>query len=117
MVITPQLERFSKEMRQKLSLHFDILSDRQNHVADQFGLTFPLSEELKGVYQKFGLDLARFNGDGSWTLPIPARYIIDQHSTIRSAAVDPDYTIRPEPDDTVKALRELTAVSQRAQPA
>lgn len=108
-VITPQLEPFSKDMRQKLKLNFDILTDRHNHVASQFGLTFALSEELKGVYQKFGLDLARFNGDDSWTLAMPARFIIDEQSTIRSAEFDPDYTIRPEPDETVKALKDLKA--------
>ena len=113
-VITPQLEAFSKDMRQKLKLGFDILSDRRNQVASQFGLTFSLPEDLKGVYQKFGIDLARFNGDDSWTLPMPARFIVDQQSTIRSVAVDPDYTIRPEPDDTVKFLRELTALPQSA---
>lgn len=99
-------------MRQKLRLDFDILFDRGNRVASQFGLTFSLPEELKGVYQKFGLDLARFNGDSSWTLPLPARFIIDRQSIVRSVAVDPDYTIRPEPDDTVKGLQELEPMAE-----
>lgn len=106
-VITPQLETFSQDMHRKLKLNFDILSDRENRVASQFGLTFSLPEDLKGVYQKFGIDLAKFDGDNSWTLPIPARFIVDRQAVIRSAAVDPDYTVRPEPEDTVKSLREL----------
>jgi peroxiredoxin len=53
---------------------------------------------------KLGVDLEKFNGDNSWTLPMPARYIIDQHSTIRAADVNPDYTVRPEPEETVKVL-------------
>jgi len=113
-VITPQLEAFSKDMRQKLKLGFDILSDRRNQVASQFGLTFSLPEDLKGVYQKFGIDLARFNGDDSWTLPMPARFIVDQQSRIRAAAADPDYTVRPEPDNTVALLREVAAASHAA---
>jgi len=96
-------------MRGKLNLSFDILSDRGNQVASQFGLSFALPEDLKAVYKKFGLDLAHFNGDDSWTLPIPARFIIDGHSIIRHVAADPDYTVRPEPEDTVRALRQLTA--------
>lgn len=99
-------------MHQKLKLGFDILSDRGNAVASQFGLTFALPEDLKSVYQKFGLDLERFNGDNSWTLPMPARFIVDRQSVIRSAAVDPDYTVRPEPDATVESLRELTSIPQ-----
>ncbi len=101
-------------MKQKLALSFDILSDRHNDVASQFGLTFALPEELKGVYRKFGIDLARFNGDNSWTLPMPGRLILDRQTTIRSAEADPDYTIRPEPDDTVKALQELAGLSHNA---
>ena len=114
MVIAPELEMFSKELQKKLKLDFDILYDQHNRVATQFSLTFALPEELKGVYQKFGLDLARFNGDDSWTLPMPARFIIDTQSVIRYAQADPDYTVRPEPEETVKILRELTAAVQKA---
>jgi peroxiredoxin len=110
--ITPQLEPFSKEMRQKLKLNFDVLTDRQNRVASQFGLAFALPQDLRSVYLKFGIDLTRFNGDDSWTLPMPARFVIDPNSTIRSAAADPDYTIRPEPSDTLEALRTLAASPQ-----
>jgi peroxiredoxin len=114
-VITPQLEAFSKDMRQKLKLDFDILTDRGNQVASQFGLKFSLPEDLKGVYQKFGLDLARFNGDDSWTLAMPARFIVDRQSQILSAAADPDYTVRPEPEDTVKSLRDLASAAGAGQ--
>lgn len=113
-VITPQLEQFSKDMRKKLKLDFDILSDRGNQTASQFGLTFVLPEELQGVYRKFGIDLARFDGDDSWALPMPARFIIDRQGTIRSVAADPDYTIRPEPDETVEILRKLASLSASA---
>jgi peroxiredoxin len=113
-VIAPELETFSKELQKKLKLDFDILYDQHNSVASQFSLTFALPEELKGVYQKFGLDLARFNGDDSWTLPMPARFIIDTQSVIRYAQADPDYTVRPEPEETVKSLREITAAAQKA---
>jgi hypothetical protein len=53
------------------------------------------------------IDLAEGNGDDSWTLPIPARYIIDRDGVIRYARTDPDHTRRPEPEETVEALREL----------
>jgi len=59
------------------------------------------------VYRTFPLDLEKFNGDASWTLPIPARFIIDREGIIRAAEADPDYTTRPEPDDTLRALRIL----------
>ncbi|MBW2239791.1 MAG: AhpC/TSA family protein, partial [Deltaproteobacteria bacterium] len=40
-------------------------------------------------------------------LPMPARYVIDQNSVVRSADVNPDYTVRPEPDETVEFLRKM----------
>lgn len=94
-------------MRKNLNLQFDLLSDRQLRVASQFGLTFSLPQNLREVYQKLGIDLPRFNGDDSWRLPMPARYIIDQQSIIRYVAANPDYTIRPEPQDTIDALQQL----------
>ncbi len=57
------------------------------------------------MYRGFGLDLEKANG--AWTLPMPARFVIDRSGVIRSADVDPDYTRRTEPAETVKVLRTL----------
>jgi len=62
---------------------------------------------LRGLYSKFGIDLERFNGDDSWTLPMPGRFILDQQGTILNAEVNPDYTIRPEPGNIIEILKEL----------
>ncbi len=59
------------------------------------------------MYTSFGIDLERFNSDGIWRLPMPARYVISQDAVIRSTDVNPDYTIRPEPDETVEFLRKM----------
>jgi peroxiredoxin len=40
-------------------------------------------------------------------LPIPARFVIDREGIVRVAESDPDYTTRPEPADTLEALRAL----------
>jgi hypothetical protein len=44
----------------------------------------------------------------AWTLPIPARFDIDLLGIIRAAESDPDYTTRPEPEDTLEAVRALS---------
>jgi alkyl hydroperoxide reductase subunit AhpC len=41
-------------------------------------------------------------------LPIPARYVVDKEGIIRTAEVNADYTIRSEPSETLRQLRELT---------
>jgi peroxiredoxin len=38
---------------------------------------------------------------------MPARYVIDKRGIIRAADVSADYTIRPEPSDTLNVLKTL----------
>ena len=40
---------------------------------------------------------------------MPARYMIDKEGIIRAGDVNADYTIRPEPSETVKTLEALKA--------
>jgi len=94
-------------MSQRHKLAFDILSDPGNRVASEFGLTFKLPEDLREIYGKFGIDLKKYDGDESWTLPMPARFVIDLSGAVRAVDVDPDYTLRPEPAETVRVLEGL----------
>jgi peroxiredoxin len=104
-VISPQLEKYSKQVSKKYNLTFPVLSDKENQVATSFGLTFELPMDLREIYSKFGIDLERFNGNTLWTLPMPGRFIIDKKGIIINAEADPDYTIRPEPKDILKILK------------
>ena len=106
-VISPQLPSFSKDMHTKQSLEFDILHDFGNQTIEMFGIMMRLPDELIAVYKKLGVDLVRFNGDNLWRLPVPARFIIDRGGIVRAVEADPDYTTRPEPDETLAALRAL----------
>ena len=105
--LTPNVERFVRQMVRKHQLTFPVLLDRGNGVAARFGLVYTLPPYLKELYLGFGNDLPRFNGDDSWTLPMPARFVIDRDGIIRSADVSPDYTVRSEPAKAVTAVREL----------
>lgn len=84
-----------------------MLRDRGNRVAAQYGLVYTLPDDLKQVYLAFGIDLEKANGDPSWTLPIPARFVIDIEGVVRAVDADPDYTRRPEPAETIAVLRSL----------
>lgn len=105
--ITPQLSEFSNTLIDDKSLGFDLLADHGNEFAAKLGLRFALPDDLKAIYQKFGLDLPKHNGESSWTLPMPARIVVDTEGIVRSVDVDPDYKIRPEPEVTLEAVRAL----------
>lgn len=93
---------------EKNNLHFEVLSDAGNAVARSFGLDFQVPEDLKRIYIEMKIDLPRYNGDDSWQLPMPARFIIDRGGIIRYADFDPDYTTRPDPEETLAVLREMS---------
>ena len=96
-------------MIKQKNLTFDLLGDPGNQVAKQYGLVFALPKDLKALYLQFGIDVAKHNGDDSWTLPMPGRFIIDQTGIVRYSEVDPDYTVRPEPEHTITALKKLSS--------
>jgi peroxiredoxin len=106
--ISPHLQSFNRELREEKKLTFEILSDPGNEVSQRYGLTYKLPEDLKEIYLKFNIDLEKYNGDDSWTLPLPARLIIDREGITRYAAVNADYTVRPEPEETLAALKNMT---------
>ena len=75
-----------------------------------FGLRFNLSDYLVELYKQLKNDLPTFNNDTSWTLPMPARYVIGQDGVILYSEVNPDYTRRPEPEDMIPFLQRTAAV-------
>jgi len=84
-----------------------VLSDPGNEYANTLGIRYSLPNYLVEVYEKFGIDLPTFNADLSWTLPLPARVVVDQAGNICFAEAAPDYTVRPEPQQTLEMLRNV----------
>lgn len=76
-------------------------------IAKSFGIAFALPDDLKGVYQSFGIDLPKNSGMTTWELPMPARFVIDPQGIVCAAEVDPDYTIRPEATATLATVKGL----------
>ena len=105
--ICPQRPEFLKQMRDKHGLDFEILRDAGNELAEKFGLRYGLPDYLQEIYLNFGLDLPRFNGDGSWTLPMPARYVVRESGEIFAADIGVDYRYRPDPEKTLEDLKKL----------
>ena len=105
--ITPQLAEHSRDMVRKYKLPFDMLSDPGNDYAAELGMRFRIAQKVVDIYMERGLDIPGTNGEDSWTLPMPARLVIDRAGVVRAADIDADYTRRPEPEKTLADLDAL----------
>ena len=105
--ISPQTPDNSLSTVEKNELTFEVLSDVGNRVAKQFNLVFTVPEELRPIYEGFGIDLPAHNGDDTFELPIAATYIIAPDGKVIHAFVDVDYTKRLDPEEIVTALKAI----------
>ena len=105
--ISPQTVHQSSLMADQHKLRFSLLNDAGNRVAERFGLRYRVPEYQQEIYRRVFINLPFVNGDDSWTLPIPATYILDRDHNIRYSAADPDYTSRPEPAGILQFLAQI----------
>ena len=105
--LTPELDRYTRLVHKKLNLSFDILTDLHLKTAEQFRLVYVLPDYLRDLYKSYGTTLDQFHDETEYRLPMAARYVIDTEGIIRAADVNADYTIRPEPSETVRQVRAL----------
>jgi peroxiredoxin len=103
--ISPETPDNSLTTQEKNELEFQVLSDRDNQVAREFGLVFRLPASLLPIYEDFGIDLIAHNGNNHFELPIPATYVVRQDGTVKYAFANVDYTKRAEPSEIVNALQ------------
>ncbi|MBZ5654662.1 MAG: AhpC/TSA family protein [Acidobacteriia bacterium] len=105
--ISPQTEKQAFFMHDQHKLAFPLLVDTHNEVARQFGLVYRASQEQEDLYRRTFVNLPLVNGDDSWTLPIPATYILDRDGTVLFVSANEDYTERPEPLEILSKLESI----------
>lgn len=114
--VTPQKPDKSRAQVEKDGYPFEILSDLDDRVMRAYNLYFEVPAELSEVYKKrLSLDLAEYNGEGRYVLPVPATFVIDRNGTIQAAFADVDYRQRVEPAVILAALEAIRA-KQRMTP-
>ncbi len=107
--LSPQLEPYASRWVTEDGIDFEVLLDLGNGVARDYGLVFRLPDDLQSLYRDgLKIDLARFNGDQSWELAIPATFVLSREGEIVFAEADPDYTTRPEPLEVLAAVRAVS---------
>ncbi len=114
--ISPQRPSYGRAVHRRAALEFHLLSDEGLKVAQAFGLAFTLPSYLEELYRSFGKTLDTFHGEPAYRLPLPARYVVDRQGQIRGADVNADYTVRPDPEETLAQLRGLSPNAERQPP-
>jgi peroxiredoxin len=105
--VSPQTPEYSKKTAEENEVDFQVLSDRGNRVARQFGIGIELPVNVRQVYDRLGHDVEGANGDDTYQLPLAATYVIDTKQRIRLAFLDADHTRRVDPEEIMEVLKEV----------
>ncbi len=106
---SPEIDEKSVEMGKDLELDFFVAHDENNELARTLGLTFKLDAKTIKRYRGYNINVADSNGTGTWELPVPATYVIDQDRTIRFVFDDEDYSKRANYKKVLKVVKEIVS--------
>jgi peroxiredoxin len=110
--ISPEKSDETLSTAEKNALTFHVLSDVGQKVGRAFGLVYEFTDELRSVYDGFGLDIPAKNGaPEEWALPVSATYVIGRDGTIIYANTEVDYRDRADPGDVLEALTRRAAAA------
>jgi peroxiredoxin len=105
--ITPQTPDHSLTLQEKHHLKFPVLSDSGNGAARQFGIVFQMDLALKQVQELFGVDVAAYNGDNRYELPVPAAFLVSKTGEVIRSYVEVDYMRRLAPETALQWIDEV----------
>jgi len=103
--IVPDRQRYAAEIRAEAEGRFPILVDMDNGYAMSLNLVFWVGEEMRKFMSEAGVDLAEYQGNDSWMVPVPATFVVGQDGRISARFVDPDYRKRMTIETMLAAFR------------
>ncbi len=106
--IMPETATLTRRLRERLSLDFPILTDIDNGFALRANLMIALGPAIAELFRKSGSDLAKFQGNNAWFVPIPATYVVGRDRVITAVYVDPDFRKRMAPQAILSELSILS---------
>lgn len=103
--IVPESGPFAAEMKFDSNVRFPILSDMDNGYALSLNLAIWVGTEMEEYMTKLGRPLPRYQGNDSWTLPIPATFVVGKDGRVKARFVDPDYRKRMTVEELIASLK------------
>ncbi|GGH29065.1 AhpC/TSA family protein [Sphingobacterium alkalisoli] len=92
--ISPQTPDYSEELKGNHNLGFELLTDKNNALAKQVGISFGLQDYVIPTYGSLDIELSEYNGNDNNELPVPAVFVIDTNGSITYKFVDTNYMNR-----------------------
>ncbi len=105
--IMPECGSYTQKVRAMTGDALTVLSDVDNGYALSVGVVMWLGDEVRALYEKFGIDIVRYQGNETWFVPIPATFVVDRAGTIVGRKVDPDFRHRMDIEEILSVLDQL----------
>jgi peroxiredoxin len=103
--ISPEKGRYGAELKSYAKAPFPVLADINNGYALELNLLFWVGDEKRKAMEAGGFDIAPYQGNETWMLPIPATFIVGRDGVVKARYIDPDYRKRMDLDELLAALK------------
>jgi peroxiredoxin len=103
--ISPEKGRYGAELKSYAKAPFPVLADINNGYALELNLLFWVGDEKRKAMEAGGFDIAPYQGNETWMLPIPATFIVGSDGVVKARYIDPDYRRRMDLDELLAALK------------
>jgi peroxiredoxin len=105
--VSPQAPEKLAAIKRRHDFQFQIASDPDATLIDEFGIGFEPAEEDREKQRLAGKDIGAILGTGNWKFPYPTALVIDQDRVVQFADIHPDWMVRTESDAILDAVRSL----------
>ena len=87
--IVPETAKYARNLQATRRVPFRVLTDMDLGYALSLGLMFWVGQKIMDMYRGFCIDLAQFQGNGGWFLPIPATLVVGATAGSKPASSTP----------------------------
>ena len=104
--VSPELADKTMTAEQRHQLEFQVLSDINNRVADQYRLAYTVDDAVADHYN-LAEKLNHYNGNNTNRLPLAVTYVINTNGLVEYAFLDADYKNRATPEEIISVLNAI----------
>jgi len=105
-MITPETQKYTRLLQKDSGAKVTILTDLDSGYALELQLAIQINDEKRLAMTAAGWDIAVFQDNQNWTLPIPATFVVGKDGIVKGRFVDPDYRKRMDVSAILSALDE-----------